>query len=233
MNILITGASKGIGKAITEAFVKEGHHVAICSRNEKDLAQLSSDLFEMFPRSRVIYKETDCSHKNQLLDFAEYAKAEFGSIDILVNNVGTYIHGSMLQENDHIFEKMMRTNVHAAYHLCRFFVPDMIHAGKGHIFNICSIAGIRPFINAGSYSISKFALYGMTKVLREELKEHGIKVTAVIPGATISQSWEGTTLPDSRFVLPEDIASAIINAVQMSAGAVMDEIIIRPALGEI
>ncbi|MBL7876963.1 MAG: SDR family NAD(P)-dependent oxidoreductase, partial [Cyclobacteriaceae bacterium] len=104
---------------------------------------------------------------------------------------------------------------------------------SGHIFNICSIASIKAYPNGGSYAISKFALLGFSKVLREELKEHGIRVTAVLPGATKTASWAGSTLPDSRFIKPEDVAETIFSAYSLSPNAVVEELLIRPQLGDI
>src|SRR6478736_764760 len=99
---------------------------------------------------------------------------------------------------------MITTNLYSAYHLSRALIGSMIERKRGYIFNICSTASITPYINGGSYCVSKYALYGMTKVLREELKEFNIKVTAVLPGATKTDSWEGVELPDDRFIKPED-----------------------------
>lgn len=233
MNIVITGATKGIGRAIAEAFVSEGHNIAICSRHEKELQDFSVYLLENFPSSKVFYLPADCSKKKQLLHFADFAKSKLGFVDILVNNVGSFIPATIMNEEEGGLEKMMETNVYSAYYLSRFFGKEMIQRKHGHIFNICSISGIKPSVSAGSYSVSKFAMYGLSKVLREELKEYHVKVTTVIPGATITNSWEGTTLPDTRFVKPEDIALAVLTATKLSEGAVVDEIIIKPTLGKI
>lgn len=233
MNVLITGATKGIGRAIAEAFAREGASLAVCSRTEADLQLLKTALLAINPSLHLVSRETDCSDKEELLVFARLAKQELGHIDVLVNNVGIYIPSALLNDEEGVLERQLGTNVYPAYHISRFFAPDMVTRKAGHIFTICSVASKKPFVNAGSYCISKFALYGFTKVLREELKPHGVKVTAVLPGATITNSWEGTTLPDSRFVRPEDVASAVLNAVKMSAGACADEIVIRPVLGEI
>jgi short-subunit dehydrogenase len=104
---------------------------------------------------------------------------------------------------------------------------------SGHVFNMCSIASIEAYPNGGSYAISKFALLGFTKVLREEMKPFGIRVTAVMPGATKTASWEGTDLPDARFMKTEDVAEVIFNAYSISDRSVVEEVIIRPQLGDI
>jgi short-subunit dehydrogenase len=104
---------------------------------------------------------------------------------------------------------------------------------SGYIFNICSIASLKPVPSASSYSISKAALLSLTRALRDSLMAFGIKVTAIIPGATLTDSWSGTSLPAERFVSADDVAATVIACLQMSAGANVDEIIIRPQEGEI
>ena len=104
---------------------------------------------------------------------------------------------------------------------------------KGHIFNICSTASITAYTNGGSYCISKFAMYGMSKVLREELKADQIRVTSVMPGATFTASWEGVDLPEDRFMKPEDVAEMIFTTYQLSDRTVVEDLVIRPQLGDL
>jgi short-subunit dehydrogenase len=104
----------------------------------------------------------------------------------------------------------------------------MRDAGKGHIFNITSIASREPVPAAGAYTITKFALEGLTKVLREELRKSGVKVTEIIPGSTLTSSWEGTEISAEEFVLPEDIAKVLVTCLSLSSGANIEEVIIRP-----
>jgi short-subunit dehydrogenase len=112
-------------------------------------------------------------------------------------------------------------------------VPTMKTIHKGHVFNMCSIASIKAYPNGGSYAISKFALLGFSKVLREELKEYGVRVTAVLPGATRTASWDGIDLPEDRFMRAEDVAETVFSAYSISERSVVEEIIIRPQLGDI
>jgi len=109
----------------------------------------------------------------------------------------------------------------------------MIAAGEGHIFNICSIAALTPVVEAGTYSVTKFALLGLTKVMRLELQAHNVKVTAVIPGSTLTSSWDGVKVDKNVMVMPEDIASAVVNIYNMSPGANVDEIVIKPVNGQV
>jgi NADP-dependent 3-hydroxy acid dehydrogenase YdfG len=109
----------------------------------------------------------------------------------------------------------------------------MISGRNGTIFNICSVAGLQAYKNGGSYAISKFAMLGLSRQLREELKPHKIRVTAIIPGATLTGSWEGTDLPASRFILPEDVAKTIWSIYGLSEHTDVEDVVIRPQLGDI
>ena len=128
---------------------------------------------------------------------------------------------------------MMALNVSSAYHLSRKIVPQMIKNKSGHVFNLASIASITAYNNGGSYCISKFAMHGFSKVLREEMKPHNVKVTSILPGATFTSSWEGTELPPSRFMKPEDVANIVWSAYNLSENCDVEEIVLRPQLGDI
>jgi short-subunit dehydrogenase len=130
------------------------------------------------------------------------------------------------------FLKMMAVNLFSAYHLTRILVPRMIERKSGHIFNMSSIAALKAYQNGGSYSISKFALEGFSKNLREELKPYGIKVTSVHPGATFTQAWEGFA-DQSRIMEVEDVAKMVYAASSLSATACVEDIILRPQLGDL
>jgi short-subunit dehydrogenase len=232
-NALITGATKGMGRSIAIAFAKEGVNVAVCSRNAKDLDSFKKELQQINPHVKVFTQVADGSVKEQLLNFAAAAELELGFISIIVNNLGMFDPSSILDESDSAFEKQMNTNLMPAYHLYRYFGKTMMAAREGHIFTICSVAAINPIVEAGTYSVTKFALLGLSRVMRLEMMPYNVKVTAVIPGSTLTNSWDGTTIEKDKFVLPDDIASAIINTYKMSAGANIDEIIIKPAGGQI
>jgi len=231
--ILVTGGTKGIGRAIVEKFAADGFHIITCSRTEKDLSKLKLEIEEKYTFSKVFYRATDVSDRASVDSFIKYVQKLNFKIDVLVNNAGVFIPGKITEENNLALDHMIQTNLYSAYAITKGFVNDMIKRKAGHIFMMCSTASITAYTNGGSYCISKFALYGMTKVLREELKNLGVKVTAILPGATFTASWEGVDLPVERFLKPEDVASAVSNAYCMSATAVVEEILIRPQLGDI
>jgi short-subunit dehydrogenase len=232
-NAIITAATKGIGKAVAIAFAKQGINLSICSRNAQDLLEFKRELQDINPQITVVTMVTDCSMRDELKNFAAFTEKMLGFVDIIVNNVGMYKHISILEDSDDSFQKQVDTNLMPAYELYRFFGKSMVSVGKGHIFNICSVAAITPIPEAGVYSVTKYALLGLNKVMRLEMQGHGVKVTAIIPGSTLTDSWRDVAVDKAKMVLPEDVASAIVNILNMSAGANVDELIIKPAAGQL
>jgi hypothetical protein len=171
--------------------------------------------------------------KAQVDKFTKFIDGLQRHVDVLVNNAGYFIPGEISTEPDGTLESMINANLYSAYHTTRGLVQKMKDRKEGHIFNICSIASIKAYANGGSYAISKFAMLGFSKCLREELKPFNIRVTAVMPGATKTRSWEGADFPDERFMKIEDIAETIWAANNLSSRSVVEEIIIRPQLGDI
>ena len=233
MNAVVTGSTKGIGRAIVFALLKEGWNVAISSRNEDDLNALKVEINRLFPSQQSLFHKVDFSIKEQTLQYGETLKNFWGEIDLLVNNVGLFVPGAVHQEDDGTLENMIETNLYSAYHLTRVLLPGMMTRRDGTIINMCSIASFMSYPNGGSYTISKFAMLGFSKVLREEMKPHGIKVTAIMPGSTWSDSWKGANHPHERLMIPEDVADAVIAITKMSPASVVEEIIIRPQLGDL
>jgi short-subunit dehydrogenase len=232
-NAIITASTKGMGRATAIAFAHEGINLAVCARNQTDLDALKQELLAINPNIQVVTKAADASVKEQLLNFAQAAEKELGFIDIVVNNLGMFDPVSILDESDDAFDKQLNTNLMPTYHLYKFFGKKMMEARKGQFFTICSVAALDPIAAAGTYSVTKIALLGLTKVMRQEMQPYNVKVTAVIPGSTLTNSWAGTTIDKDKFVSPDDIASAIVNISKMSVGANVDEIIIRPATGQV
>ncbi|MBS1742606.1 MAG: SDR family oxidoreductase [Bacteroidetes bacterium] len=232
MNVIITGASKGIGKAIAQTFAAAGNQLFLCARNAATLEATAKELTAAFPSSTIHWKAADLSKKEEVQLFADWCLS-FGDAGILINNAGIYLPGDASNEADGFLEMMMNTNLYSAYHLSRKIIPSMIHKGSGHIFNICSVASMAAYNGGGGYSISKFALHGFTKNLRHELKPKGIKVTGVYPGAVLTDSWGNFDNSNKRIMEATDIAAMVFAAAHLSVQAVVDEIIITPQLGEL
>ncbi len=231
-SILVTGGTKGIGRAIIERFAKEGFDIFTCARNEQDLNSLQAHLEAKFPGVKVLAIPADLSKKEEVIQFSNAVKA-VAMPDVLVNNTGLFLPGSIHNEPEGNFEFMMHTNLFSAYYLTRAFVNEMIERRSGHIFSMGSIAGLTAYPNGGTYAVTKWAMLGMTKCLREELKPHHVKVTSILPGATYTASWEGVDLPLERFIRAEDVAESVWGAYNLSPQTVVEEVIIRPQLGDI
>ena len=233
MNAVITGASKGIGKAIAEKLAREGFNIAICARNSDTLAQAVADIRAQNTQVEVFSISADMSKKEDVLAFAAKVKSFFPVIDILVNNAGVFVPGRLDEQEDGLLESMMAANVYSAYHLTRQLLPAMKAIRKGHIFNLCSTASYTSYPNGGAYSITKFALLGFSRNLREELKPHNVKVTSLSPGPTWTASWDGFDGPPDRLMEAGDVANLLWAAYTLSAQAVVEEVIMRPMLGDI
>ena len=178
-------------------------------------------------------KAYDLSVKEEAQAFGKWVLGLQVSIDVLVNNAGLFDPGSVYNEPDGTLEHMMAVNLYSAYHVTRSVIGPMIAQKSGHIFNMCSIASLKAYANGGAYSISKYALAGFSTNLREEMKPHGIKVTAVYPGAAYTDSWEGSGVDPKRIMEADDIARMIYAAAHLSPQACVEEIILRPQLGDL
>ena len=232
MNIIITGASKGLGKAMAKKFALDGNTLFLCARNEDQLNATANEIQNEFPNSIIYTKKVDVSKKNEVIEFGNFCLQK-GSPDILINNAGQFIQGSVYNEIDGTLEQMITTNLYSAYYLSRAIIPAMMETKRGHIFNICSIASLQAYQHGGSYSISKFAMLGFSKNLRDELKPHNIKVTSVLPGAAYTDSWIGSGVDEKRIMEANDIAIMVYAASQLSAQACVEEILLRPQLGDL
>ena len=230
--VVVTGASKGIGKTIAEQFAAEGNTILLCARNEANLLQTVAELQKQYSHSSIRSFVADMSDKTQVEAFGEWC-LEQGIPTVLVNNTGMYLPGNVSDEPAGNMEKIMNTNFYSAYYLTRKLLPAMKENGAGHIFNLCSVAALQAYEGGGSYSVSKFALNGFSKNLRHELKGTGIKVTAVFPGAVMTDTWGDFDNSRKRIMEAEDVASMIFAASKLSAQAVVEEIVLRPQLGDL
>lgn len=233
MQVVITGASKGLGRAMAEIYASHGHTLLVCARNEYQLYKMVEELSVKYPQSTIRAMPADLAIYEQVMAFSEWVIAEAGCPDILINNAGQFLPGSIAHEAPGTLGAMLQANLMSAYHLTRSFLPIMTERKMGHIFNICSIASLQAYPNGGSYSISKYALLGFSKNLREELKEFGIKVTSVMPGAAYTDSWSGSGVDPKRIMQADDVAKMVYAASQLSFQACVEEIVLRPQLGDL
>jgi len=226
MKAVITGATKGIGRAIAMKLVQQGYDVAVCARTAADLELLAAELRKS--GSNIFTFKADCSIKDEVYAFCNAVKETFGSIDVLINNAGLFLPSEIFEEADDTLESQLQLNLLAPYYVTKFFGKMMIGQGSGHIFTICSVASRVIPENAGSYGVTKSALLSLNDVWRRELSRHNIKVTAVLPGPTLTSSWAGTEIPPDRFVQAGDVADMINAILNLSNGANVDEILMKP-----
>lgn len=231
-DVIITGASRGLGKAIGEIFAGSGYNLYLTSMHEGRLYHAMEDFLNKYPGIVVKAKPYDLRKKEQAQAFGEWCLKNCTPV-ILVNNAGSFAGANVHDEEEGALEEMIETNLYSAYHLTRVIVPGMITRKAGHIFNMSSIAALKAYPGGGSYSISKFALHGFSVNLREELKNYNIKVTTVFPGAAYTDSWASSGINRKRFMEASDIAKMVFAASQLSPQACVEDIILRPQLGDI
>lgn len=220
--IVITGASKGIGKETATLLMNQGANLVLGSRNNKHL--LSGNVLEL---------PLDVTDENSVKDFFEIAIRQFNTIDVLINCAGVGMFESLLDSKTEDFDQMLNVNLRGTYLTCKYFGKKMFDQGKGHIINIVSLAGTTALPGCGGYSASKFGLMGLTKVLQAELRQKGIQVTSVIPGAIASSFWDKIEpKPDFSDMIPTEIvAEHLVSIINQPPGAYIDEITIMPPLG--
>jgi len=225
---IVTGGSKGIGVSIVEKLLKEDFYVFTISRSKGELGRL----VDIFPEHLQIVI-ADLSVKSEVYKSIDEIKGRISHLDILVNNAGVFMPGKLSEERDHDYELQMALNVSAAYYISKAFIPMMKINKDAYIFNICSTASIMAYENGASYCISKHALLGMSRVMRKEFMNDGIAVSSILPGATLTDSWAGSELPESRFMKTSSISDALWFAWSNRENCVLEEILLRPRLGDI
>ena len=231
--LVVSGGTRRIGRAVLERFAREGFDAVVCARKADDLSALQTDFSGKFPTQTLHTFRADFARREEVDAFVEFLKGFNRPVDVLVNNAGLFRPGQIHNEDEGVLEELFAVNVQSAYRLTRGVVGGMMARKSGFIVNVCSTASILGYTNGGSYCITKHALLGMSRVLREELKPHGVKVTAILPGATLTASWAGSDLLPDRFMQPTDVADLLWACHALSPGAVVEEILVRPQLGDI
>lgn len=229
MYVAVTGGTKGIGRAIIEELALDSSLIVTCSRNQRDLDMLSSQ----YESGLVKTQKIDLSIGKDREKFAEFI-LNHGTPDVLVNNAGFFIQDELPDmfpgKN---FEEMLQHNFYSTMELTQLLIPHMIMKRRGHIINICSVAGTKLYMNSASYTLAKTLQLTYSKMLREYLKDKSVKVTSIIPGATLTNSWAGIDVPKNRLIEPEDVAKVVKVCLSLGDSADLEEIIIRPTQGDL
>jgi 3-oxoacyl-[acyl-carrier protein] reductase len=216
-NALITGAGKGIGKAIAIALAKEGVNVILVSRTQADVDQLAVETAALGVKSLAL--SADVSDINSINSAVEKAFAEFKTIDILINNAGIAAFGNFMTLEPAAWEKIIQVNLMGTYYTTRAVLPNMIERQTGDIINISSTAGLNGNALTSAYSASKFAVLGLTDSLMQEVRKHNIRVTALTPSTVATDLALDLKLTDGnpdKVMQSEDVAELIIAQLKLS-----------------
>lgn len=231
MTIVITGASQGIGKAIAERFADDGVRIALWSRTASKLEGVAEACRARGAEAMVC--PVDVTDDGAVESAAADVLDAWGAPDVLVNNAGAFTPAPIDDTSADAFRAQVDVNLNAPYVVTKQFLAPMREQGSGHLFFMGSIASITAYPGSVAYCAAKHGLLGLARVVREETKADGLRVTTLMPGATRTPSWDGTELPDDRFMAPEDIADALFDAYHLSPRTVVEEILLRPQEGDV
>jgi short-subunit dehydrogenase len=231
--VVVTGASQGIGAAIARAFAADVHGVklALVARDAGKLALVARTCAALGATAEVF--PCDVSDELAVGKLEAAVRGHFGAVDVLVNNAGKYVGAPFLSTTVAEFDRMISANLRSLFLVSRVFAPAMVRRRRGDIFNMGSIAGITALPGASAYTAAKFGVAGLTKAMRAEFKGNGVRVCCVHPGATVSPSWKGSGVPAARMMPAEDVARAFLAVYRMTRRTVVEEIVLRPQLGDL
>lgn len=223
---LITGASRGIGFAIAQRLGQLGARIAICGRQQNDLDAACARLLDSAIDTLAL--PADVSRDDQVSSLVEKTLARFGAIDFLVNNagIGRFAPVQDLTESD--WDAVLDTNLKGVFLVSRAVAPSMISRGSGHIVNIGSLAGKNSFPGGSLYCASKWGLLGMTYCMAEDLRAHGIRVTAICPGSVATDFGHPSSKNAQKMLQPHDVAHAVEMVITAEPQSFISEVVMRP-----
>jgi len=223
---LVTGASRGIGRAIAHRLASLGASVAICGRDRKALADSANGLEQS--GARVVCRAADVTSYADISELVAQSEANLGPITILVNNAGIGLFGPAHEKKEADWDRVMDTNLKSVFLVSQAVVPSMIRQKKGHIINISSLAGKNTFAGGGIYCASKWGVMGLSGCMAEDLRGYGIRVSVICPGS-VATGFSGRGPKDpAKTLLAEDVAHAVEAVVTQRPGSFLSEIHLRP-----
>jgi 3-oxoacyl-[acyl-carrier protein] reductase len=223
---LITGASRGIGRAVAQRLALLGVAVAICGRDRNALADAGKSLEAT--GASVFSRAADVTNPSEVAELVTQTEAALGPITILVNNAGIGLFGPAHEKTEADWDRVLDTNLKSVFLVSKAVVPSMIRQGKGDIINISSLAGKNTFAGGGIYCASKWGVMGLTGCMAEDLRDHGIRVSVICPGSVATEfSGRGPKDP-AKALIAEDVAHAVEAIVTQRAGSFLSEMHLRP-----
>lgn len=229
--VWITGSGRGIGKATSLLLAQKKARVVISARTPSDIDSVAESIHAEGHSAIAI--QCDVRRKHDVESLVSQVKQKWGPIDILINNAGISIFKKIIDTKEEEWDAMMDANLKSAFLCTNAVLPTMIERQTGQIINLVSVAGQQPYYNCGGYCASKYGLLGFTDVLRLETRRHGIKVTALIPGATDTTIWGDVDVDHSLMIKPVDIARCIVDICESSESALIEKVVIRPQGGDL
>jgi 3-oxoacyl-[acyl-carrier protein] reductase len=226
---VVTGSTKGIGRAIAEALVREGVNVCVSARHADEVGRAVSEIADAGEGS-VAGAVCDVRDYEEVKALFEHAGAEFGGVDVLVNNAGIGAFGRVDEMSPEDFRAVIETNLFGVFYCCREAIPRMKERGGGYIINISSLAGTNAHPQMAAYNASKFGLNGFSEALMQEVRHDGIRVSYVMPGSV--NTYFGGDEPDesqSWQLQPEDIARAVLDLLDTDDRSLVSRVEIRPS----
>ncbi len=232
--VLITGASQGIGAEIAKTFARElgeGVRLALVARHERNLRKVAATCSKAGAETEVFL--CDVTNEVSVAAMAVDVRRRFKTVDVLVNNAGKFLPTEFLSMSVADFDGLIHANLRSLFLVSRAIVPGMVKRGRGDVFNMSSIAGLQAYPGGAGYCAAKFGVTGLSKVMRAELKDKGVRVTTVYPGATVSPSWEGSGVDPKRMMPTADVARAFYDVYRLSRHTVVEDIVLRPIGGDV
>jgi NAD(P)-dependent dehydrogenase (short-subunit alcohol dehydrogenase family) len=223
---LVTGGSRGIGRAIALRLAALGSSVGICGRDPKSLQAVETELKSRAPRG--FSQAADVTRSSDVASLIEKTEAALGPISILVNNAGIGVFGPAHEKSEEDWDRVLNTNLKSVFLVSRAVAPSMIRHKRGDIINISSLAGRNAFPGGGLYCASKWGVQGLSACMAEDLREHGIRVSVICPGS-VATEFSGRGPKDSSTALtPDDVAHAVAMVVTQGPQSFLSEIHVRP-----
>lgn len=230
--VVVTGASQGIGRAIAEAFAEEPDaRIALAARSKDKLNRVAEACHAQGAETLVV--PTDVTDAATVAELAGAVTEAWGPPDVLVNNAGAFTYAPLDELSLDGFREQIDVNLTGTFAVTQAFLPAMRDRGSGHLFFMGSVASLQAYPGNAGYCAAKHGVRGLARVVREETKDEGLRVTTIIPGATRTPTWDGVDLPDERFMPPEDIACAVVDAYHLSDRTVVEEVLLRPQEGDV
>ena len=233
-HVCITGASQGIGEAVARAYAAAfgaEARLSLLARSEANLARVAAGCREAGAEAAPV--ACDVTDGAAVARAAAAVHERFGAVGVLVNNAGVFAPGSFLETTPEAFRAQLEVNLVSAFAVTRALLPAMLEAGAGDVVFMASVASLRGYAGGAAYGAAKHGLLGLARTLRAETLDRGVRVIAVLPGATQTPSWDGAGVPPERLMPASAVADAVVAATRLPRGAVVEEVLLRPQRGDV